>query len=164
MPFAWTSAPLLVSQTLKTAVVTFGVNINNLLVFLFGKKVIIPTESCKKVTWSESVARSLCFPIMPLYSGFIKKSCPSCSICPISDALCTLCPLCPDWCAILCFLGTGDIGMSWLAFVPDTLTHLWWQQSVCKPHHQSARARAETDQFTPLQLSLWPFGLSSNWT
>ncbi len=35
---------------------------------------------------------------------------------------------------------------------------------VCKPHSQSAGVRAETDQFTPLQLSLQPFCLSSNWT
>ncbi len=32
--------------------------------------------------------------------------------------------------------------------------------SVTKPHRQSAQA--ETDQFTPLQLSLQSFGLSSN--
>ncbi len=36
------------------------------------------------------------------------------------------------------------------------------QQSFCKPHRQSARTRAETDQFTLLQLSLQPFCLSSN--
>ncbi len=43
-------------------------------------------------------------------------------------------------------------------------TRLCQQQSVCRPHRQSDRARAETDQFTPLQLSLQPFNLSSNWT
>ncbi len=60
------------------------------------------------------------------------------------------------------FLATGDVSMSWLAH--RALTHLCQQQSVCKPHRQSARAQAETDQFTRLQLSLQPFGLSSNWT
>ncbi len=59
------------------------------------------------------------------------------------------------------FSATGDVGTSWLAH--RALTHLCQQQSVCKPHRQSAPARAETDQFTPMQLSLQPFGLSSNW-
>ncbi len=58
------------------------------------------------------------------------------------------------------FLATGDVGTSWLAHC--ALTCLCQQQSVCKLHCQSARA--ETDQFTLLLLSLQPFGLSSNWT
>ncbi len=62
----------------------------------------------------------------------------------------------------LSFLATGDFGTSWLAH--RALTRLCQQQSVCESHRQLARARAETDQFTPLQLSLQPFGLSSNWT
>ncbi len=33
----------------------------------------------------------------------------------------------------------------------------------CRRHRQSAQAPAQTDQFTPLQLSLQPFGLSSEW-
>ncbi len=60
------------------------------------------------------------------------------------------------------FLATGDVSMRWLAH--RALTRLCLQQSVCKPHRQSARARAQTDQFTQLQLSLKPFHLSSNWT
>ncbi len=63
--------------------------------------------------------------------------------------------------SMLRFLATGDIGMSWLAH--RALTHLCQQQCL-QSHRQSARARAETDQFTPLQLSLQLFGLSSNWT
>ncbi len=59
-------------------------------------------------------------------------------------------------------LATGDVSTSWLAH--RALTRLCQQQSVSRRHRQSARARAETDQFTPLQLSLQPFGLSSDWT
>ncbi len=60
------------------------------------------------------------------------------------------------------FLVTGDVCASWLAHRAPT--HFCQQQSVCKPHRQTARARAETDQFTLLQLSLQPFRLSSDWT
>ncbi len=60
----------------------------------------------------------------------------------------------------LCFLARGDLGTSWLAH--RALTRLCQQRSVCKPHHRSAQA--ETDQFTPLQLKLQLFRLSSNWT
>ncbi len=52
----------------------------------------------------------------------------------------------------LCFLATGDVDMSWLAH--RALTRLCQQQSVCKPHRQSARAGAEADQFTPVQTGL----------
>ncbi len=62
--------------------------------------------------------------------------------------------------SMLRFLATGYSDTSWLAH--RALTRLCQQQSVCKPHRQSARARAETDQFTLLQLSLQPFGLSSD--
>ncbi len=64
--------------------------------------------------------------------------------------------------SMLHFLATGDVSSSRLAH--HALTRLCQQQSVCKTHRQSARARAETDQFTPLQLSLQPFRLTSNWT
>ncbi len=49
-------------------------------------------------------------------------------------------------------------------FVPFALICLCQQQSICKPQSQSVQARAETDQFTSLQLPLQLFGLSSNWT
>ncbi len=62
----------------------------------------------------------------------------------------------------LCILATGDVGTSWLAH--RALTLLRQQQSVFKPPGQSARAQAEANQFTPLQLSLQPFHLSSKWT
>ncbi len=55
----------------------------------------------------------------------------------------------------LCYIATGDVSTSWLAHC--ALTRLCWQQSVCEPHCQSAQARAETDQFSPLQLSLQHF-------
>ncbi len=41
--------------------------------------------------WSKSIARSLCFPIMPLYSRLVKILL-LCSICPISDVVCAFCP------------------------------------------------------------------------
>ncbi len=64
--------------------------------------------------------------------------------------------------SMLHFLVTGDVGACRLGHY--ALTHLCQQQSVCKPHCQSARAQAEIDQFALLQLSLQPFRLSSNWT
>ncbi len=72
----------------------------------------------------------------------------------ISDALCTFCPNSPVYAALLSY--------RWCQY--KLISSLCQQQSVCKRHRQSARARAETDQFTLLQLSLQPFGLSSNWT
>ncbi len=61
--------------------------------------------------WSKSIARSLCFPIMPLYSGLVKIL-----LLPFylpSDALCTLFRL--ICCSMLRFLATGDDSMSWWA-------------------------------------------------
>ncbi len=65
----------------------------------------------------------------------------------------------------LCFLGTGDVSMSCFAVRALCFqSGLCQQQTVCKRHCQLAQARAETDQFTLLQLYLQQFNLGSNWT
>ncbi len=45
------------------------------------------------------------------------------------------------------------IGRSMQHVVAYALTRICLQQSVCKRHCQLAQARAETERFTPLQLS-----------
>ncbi len=152
-----TGANRMVTVTRKAAEGNFGVNISKFFVFYWGKK---SHNTHWQIFVSDSILRELCF-LMPLYLGLVKM---------------LLLPsyLPNQWHSVfsaligqsaLCFLVTGDISTSWLAvcaFCSNSPNCR--QQNVCEPHHHSAQAQAETDQFTPLQLSLQPFGLSSNWT
>ncbi len=132
-------------EQLKAAIGNFGVNIDQLFVFYIIKLI----DSCKCVTWSQSIDRSLCFPML-LYSGLFNRSQ---SICPISDAFCTLCP---DWLVYAVFL---SVGWRWYVLAAHALCSDSPQPTdvVCKQHGQSAQAPVQMDQFTPLQLSLQTF-------
>ncbi len=55
--------------------------------------------------------------------------------------------------SMLRFLATGDVGTSWLAHRT--------QPCLCQKQCLSAWAQTETDQFTPLRLSLQPFNLQT---
>ncbi len=73
---------------------------------------------------------------------------------------------CSFWllCSALRFLATIDVSMRWLAVetsnVPHVLKLASVDNSVCRWHRQLAWV--ETEQFTPLQLSLQPFCLVMN--
>ncbi len=58
-----------------------------------------------------------------------------------------------SYCSVLCFLATGNVATGWLAVECFKIC----RQAQLQATPSGSLSRAETDQFTPLQLSLQPF-------